>query len=81
MVVNWECRRRGRIILRSGTAERSETAAGRARAVVTSWSVDNPPPYLVIEFSATGGVGTERHDPALATARREVFGDGENHIL
>ena len=36
-----------------------------ARAVVTAWSVDNPPPYLVVDLSATGGAGTERYYPAV----------------
>ena len=36
-----------------------------ARAVVTAWSVDNPPPYLVVDLSETGGAGTERHYPSV----------------
>ncbi len=35
-----------------------------ARAVVTAWSVDNPPPYLVVDLSAAAGAGTERYYPA-----------------
>ena len=41
-------------------------AEGGARAVVTAWSVDNPPDYLVVDLSATGGAGTERYYPAAS---------------
>ena len=42
-----------------------EIANGGARAVVTAWSVDNPPDYLVVDLSLTGGAGTERYYPAV----------------
>ena len=40
-------------------------ADGGARAVVTAWSVDNPPDYMVVDLSTTGGPGTERYYPAV----------------
>mgnify|MGYP004664298937 CR=1 FL=1 len=39
-------------------------AEGGARAVVTAWSLDNPPDYLVVDLSATAGAGSERYYPA-----------------
>ena len=39
-------------------------AEGGARAVVTAWSLDNPPDYLVVDLSATAGAGGERYYPA-----------------
>ncbi len=38
---------------------------GNARAKVTAWSLDNPPDYLVVDISETGGAGTERYYPAV----------------
>ncbi len=42
----------------------SGSKAENVRAKVTAWSLDNPPDYLVVDISATGGAGTERYYPS-----------------
>ena len=40
-------------------------ADGGARAVVTAWSLDNTPDYMVVDLTATGGAGTQRYYPGV----------------
>ena len=39
--------------------------AGGARAVVTAWSPENPPPYMVVDLSAGALPNTQRYYPAV----------------
>lgn len=40
-------------------------ADGGARAVITAWTLDNTPDYMVVDLSSTGGAGTEKYYPAV----------------
>ena len=37
---------------------------GCAKAVVTAWSLNNTPNYMVVDITSTGGAGTEKYYPA-----------------
>ena len=41
-----------------------KVADGCAKAVVTAWSLDNTPNYMVVDISATGGADTQKYYPA-----------------
>ena len=41
-------------------------AAGGARAVVTAWSVDNPPDYMVVDLAENAAANSERYYPAAS---------------
>lgn len=40
-------------------------ANGGARAVVTAWSLDNTPDYMVVDLTVTGGADTQRYYPSV----------------
>ena len=41
-----------------------KVADGCAKAVVTAWSLNNTPNYMVVDISATGGTDTQKYYPA-----------------
>ena len=49
--------------------------AGGARAVVTVWSPENPPPYMVVDISAGAQPNTQRYYPAVEFLPGGILGN------
>ena len=52
-----------------------KVADGCAKAVVTAWSLDNTPNYMVVDISATGGADTQKYYPAADFVPGGVISD------
>lgn len=50
-------------------------AAGGARAVVTAWSVDNPPDYMVVDITPNATANSERYYPAAEFLPGGILGN------
>ena len=50
-----------------GETAKDNLAAGKVRAVVTAWSLDNPPDYLVVDISDKARPNTGRYYPDAAS--------------
>ena len=54
--------------------------AGGARAVVTVWSPENPPPYMVVDISAGAQPNTQRYDPAVEFLPGGILGNPDYRL-
>ena len=58
-----------------GQSERDNLPAGKVRAVVTAWALDNPPDYMVVDISTAAQPNTWRYYPDADSVPGGVLGN------
>ena len=58
-----------------GQNERDNLPAGKVRAVVTAWALDNPPDYMVVDISTAAKPNTWRYYPDAESVPGGVLGN------